>query len=39
MRDFLGSGNHKIADAPALQFRGTLDDQKRIGRNASFDSS
>jgi hypothetical protein len=39
MCDFLGSGNHKIADAAALQFRGTLDDQKRIGRNASFDSS
>src|ERR1017187_7565160 len=39
MRDLLGSGNHKIADAAALQFRGTLDDQKRIGRNASFDTS
>jgi hypothetical protein len=35
----LGGGNHKIADAAALQFRGTPDDQKRIGCNASFDTS
>jgi hypothetical protein len=39
MCDLLGSGNHEIADAAALQFRGTLDDQKRVGRNASFDTS
>jgi hypothetical protein len=39
MCDLLSGGNHKIADTAALQFRGTLDDQERIGRNASFDTS
>jgi hypothetical protein len=36
--NLLSSGNHKIAETAALQFRGTLDDQKRVGRNASFDT-
>jgi hypothetical protein len=36
--DLLSGGNHKIADTAALQFRGTLDDPERIGRNASFDT-
>ena len=36
--DLLSSGNHKIADTAALQFRGAPDDSKRIGRNASFDT-
>ena len=36
--DLLSSGNHKIADTAALQFRGTLDDPERVGRNASFDT-
>ena len=38
-RDLLSSGNHKIADASSLQFRGTLDDEERIRRNTSFDTS
>jgi hypothetical protein len=36
--DLLSSGDHKIADTAALQFRGTLDDPERIGRDASFDT-
>jgi hypothetical protein len=36
--DLLSSRNYKIADTAALQFGGTLDDQERIGRNASFDT-
>src|ERR1039458_6027077 len=36
--DLLSRGDHKIADAAALQFRGALDDSERIGRNASFDA-
>ena len=36
--DLLSSGHHKIADTAALQFRGTPDDPKRTGRNASFDT-
>jgi hypothetical protein len=36
--DLLSGGNHKIADAAALQFRGTPDDPECIGRNASFDT-
>src|ERR1017187_2779281 len=39
MCDLLGSGHHEIADAAALQFRGALDHQERIGCNASFDTS
>ena len=35
---FLSSGDHKIADTAALQFRGAPDDPKRIGRDASFDT-
>jgi len=36
--DLLSGGNHKIADTAALQFRGTPDDAKCIGRNAGFDT-
>jgi hypothetical protein len=38
MCDLLGGGNQKIADTAALQLCGALDDQERIGRNASFDT-
>src|ERR1035437_3378374 len=38
VRDLLSGGNHKIADTPALQFRGAPDDPERIGSDASFDA-
>jgi len=38
MCDLLSSGNHKIADTAALQFRGTLDDQERTGCDTRFDT-
>jgi hypothetical protein len=36
--DLLSSGDQKITNTATLQFRGTLDDQEGIGRNASLDT-
>jgi len=37
VRDLLSGGNHEIADAAALKFRGALDNPERRGRNTGFD--